>query len=63
MQECRQWNGDFIVEDDCVLCRNVGSGMVMQADFESIAPFVTAVSLMTYDFSPPQRYGGTCYSH
>jgi len=30
--------------------------MVMQSEFESIAPYVTAVSLMTYDFSHPQRY-------
>ena len=38
------------------LFRNAPSGMVTQAEFESIAPFVTAVSLMTYDYSHPQRY-------
>jgi len=35
----------------------------MQAEFELIAPYVTAFSLMTYDYSHPQRYGSACLNH
>jgi len=38
------------------LCSDTGNGAVTRTEFESIAPFVTAVSLMTYDFSHPHRY-------
>lgn len=35
--------------------RGVKSNLVTRADFEKVAPLVDAISLMTYDFSEPNR--------